>query len=177
MNDLLIAEVRIQEYGDKKNQEFDRRFRLPPKSLPELILFERIKDKESGKVDFKEIRYGGPTDKDSLVTFLRAKAPTVMPVLPGCLKEFDRLAERYMRAKSEKEREVVHAKTIRKRDQMREDGDPPINVESASRYVKLMQIALGKSVLRLFVASKMLVFSSLFQAWITTRSSGRRRSG
>ena len=143
MNDLLIAEVRIQEYGDKKNQEFDTRFRLPQQSLPELILFERTKDKDTGKVDFKEIRYGGPTDKDSLVTFLRAKAPKVMPVLPGCLKEFDRLAERYMRAKTEKEREVVHAKTIRKRDQMREDGDPEVKVESASRYVKMMQIGLG----------------------------------
>lgn len=84
MNDLLIAEVGIKDYGDFDNQEIANKFKVKKEDFPVLKLF--IKGKEE-PVDFGNNNY----DADTIKKFIRSNSNVYLG-LPGCLESFDGIA-------------------------------------------------------------------------------------
>jgi endoplasmic reticulum protein 29 len=84
VNDLLIAEVGIKDYGDFDNQEIANKFNVKKEDFPVLKLFVQGKDKpiDYGNKDF---------DADTIKKFIRSSS-NVYIGLPGCLESFDGIA-------------------------------------------------------------------------------------
>jgi len=104
LSNLLAAEVRIKDYGDKANQDVAERFGVSTEKagLPETILFKR---QEGGKVE-EVARYGGDYTMASLRLFLASKAGLSI-TMEGCIKELDQLAQMFSQAGSKEEREKI----------------------------------------------------------------------
>lgn len=84
MNDLLIAEVGIKDYGDFDNQEIANKFKVKKEDFPVLKLF--IQGKEE-PVDFGHNNF----DADTIKKFIRSNSNVYLG-LPGCLESFDGIA-------------------------------------------------------------------------------------
>ena len=93
VDDILIAEVRVKEHGDKANQDLVEQWNWPFKSneqYPEFVLL--IKE---GRKGFKETRYGGETSTEEFKAFLKHKTGIYLS-LPGCSQKLDALAEEFV---------------------------------------------------------------------------------
>merc|ERR1712098_791859 len=102
-------------------------------ALPESVLFKA----EGGLL--KEVaRYGGDYSVNSLRTFLSSKTGIYLK-LEGCIKELDQLAERYVKASSREERDMV----LFAAEHWAQHGSEETK-EQAQVYVKLMKAALGE---------------------------------
>jgi ERp29, N-terminal domain len=86
VNDLLIAEVGIKDYGDFDNQEIATKFKVKKEDFPVLKLFIQGKDEpiDYGQKDF---------DADAIKKFIRSSS-NVYIGLPGCLENFDGIASK-----------------------------------------------------------------------------------
>jgi len=130
---LLAAEVRIKDYGDKANQDVAARFgvRVEKEGLPETLLFAR--DQE-GRVR-EAARYGGDYSLGSLRRFLASKTG-VLVHLEGCIRELDLLVERYSKAATREEREkILFSAESWAKEKEEED--------TAKVYVKMMAAGLA----------------------------------
>merc|ERR1711872_300680 len=128
-HNLLLAEVRIKDYGDFGNKDVAERFGVNPEkdSLPEIVVFRGSEE---------VARYGGDYTEDNLRTFISSKTGVYIK-LEGCLKELDILAARFAKAVSKEERKKVLFAAESWAKAMK-DGEQ----EAASVYVKLMQAAV-----------------------------------
>ena len=105
VDDLLVAEVGIKDYGDKDNEELGKKYGVEKAQVPTVLLF--VADGDGGKARQFRFPAGEDFKADNLKGFIRKHAGIYMP-LPGCLEEFDRLAENLIRAKSSSKRRAGH---------------------------------------------------------------------
>merc|ERR1712241_154206 len=93
LEELFVGEVGIKDYGDKDNTDLAEKFNVQKDDYPVVILFE--KDSNTGKL--KDYRFDDEFKVDNLKNFVRQKTGIYMP-LPGCLEEFDIIADKLMTA-------------------------------------------------------------------------------
>lgn len=89
--DLLIAEVGVQDYGDKENQDLADLFNIKKDDHPVVLLFKDGNTKDPVKFDSTDFT------EDSLKRFVSTAAGVRLP-LEGCLEAFDVIAEQFMAA-------------------------------------------------------------------------------
>ncbi|XP_064459845.1 endoplasmic reticulum resident protein 29-like [Ornithodoros turicata] len=124
--ELLIAEVGVQDYGDKDNMDLAERYGVKKDDFPVLKLFL------SGQND--PVAYTGEFKADDIKGFLKKHAGVKLN-LKHCLPKFDELAEKFMKEedKAAQEKILEEAKTLQstlEKDSEKKSGDV---------YVKLMQ--------------------------------------
>eukprot|EP00930_Biecheleria_cincta_P098833 TRINITY_DN90483_c0_g1_i1.p1 TRINITY_DN90483_c0_g1~~TRINITY_DN90483_c0_g1_i1.p1 ORF type:complete len:247 (-),score=67.39 TRINITY_DN90483_c0_g1_i1:25-765(-) len=84
---LLIAEVPVQEYGDKENDDLRQTFKLTKDDFPAYFLIDEAHPQPG-------LRYSGSIKADLLANWLRKhniKIPSI-----GTLEEFDALAKEFL---------------------------------------------------------------------------------
>nr|XP_039257439.1 endoplasmic reticulum resident protein 29-like [Styela clava] len=84
--DFIIAEVGINEYGEKENQDLANRYGIRKDNYPQYRLFK-------GDLD-SPISHSGGTTHFEIVRFLRENG--IYVGLDGCLERLDSLAEKFM---------------------------------------------------------------------------------
>ncbi len=97
IDNLLIAEVGIKDYGDKDNEELGKKYGVEKAKFPTVLLF--VLDESTGKMEQFRFPEEESFKADNLKGFIRKHAGIYMP-LPGCLEEFDKLSEKLVNAKS-----------------------------------------------------------------------------
>ncbi len=128
VNNLLVAEVGIKDYGELNNVELGERFDIKKDDYPAVVLFKRYED---GTLE--HIRYRGEEfSSEALKSFLRQHTGLVM-ALSGCLEEFDKLADQIFEVKEKQWPEILTAMKA-KADSVTE----PENKKKADMYVKIM---------------------------------------
>merc|ERR1719295_1961070 len=78
----MVAEVPVQEYGDKENDDLRERFKLVKDEFPAYLFFKA--GEEAG-------RYSGNIKADLLITWLRRQGVKIPSI--GTIEELDVLAE------------------------------------------------------------------------------------
>jgi len=117
---FLIAEVPVQEYGDKDNSDVAERYSLQKDDFPAYLFFTG--DKPEGE------RYSGEVKADALAAWLR-KFKIKMPS-QGSIPEFDTLLKDFF-GSGKKAEHIVAAKKLAE-EQYSTD-------RKASMYVKIME--------------------------------------
>jgi len=84
---MFVGVVAVQEYGDKLNEDLAARFGVKKDNFPVYKLFKKG---STTPVDYK-----GEVTANALTLFLKSEAGLYLS-LPGCLQEFDRLAQSFM---------------------------------------------------------------------------------
>ena len=97
VKNLLLAEVRIKEFGDKENQDVAKWNSVSTDALPELLFYADGKQSK---------RYGAEFTLDALKLFLRHSTGAALP-LPGCVAQLDPLAAEFAAADGAKARRVI----------------------------------------------------------------------
>lgn len=116
---FLIAEVPVQEYGDKENDDLRERFKINKDDFPVYYLFNE-KNKEGKK-------YSGAVKAADLGTWLRQNQIR-MPAI-GTIDELDQIAKKFMKEKADAD--IESAKKLA-------EGDYKTD-RKAAMYVKIMQ--------------------------------------
>jgi endoplasmic reticulum protein 29 len=134
VDDLMVAEVGIKDYGEKDNEELGKRFGASKDNYPVVMLF--VRDEKTKKIN--EFRF--PASEDfkaaNLKNWMRQKSDIYLP-LPGCLEEFDRLADRLMSATSPGEKGKVMAEAEKALIDL--STDEADKAKKAEIYVKIMR--------------------------------------
>lgn len=132
VNDLLVAEVNVKDYGDKENSDLAEKYEVKTKDFPVLKLFKK---------DIKEpVPYLGEFKQDDIVAFVKAQTGVYIG-LPGCIQEFDMLAQNFIKNRNKEERE----KMMKQAKEMIARGmDSKQSEEMANIYIKLMEKILDK---------------------------------
>jgi len=126
--ELLIAEVGVQEFGDKENKDLADKYGVTKDDFPVLKLFV------DGNLE-NPINFDGEFKSDSIISFVR-KHSGIKILLDKCLQDFDELAERFMSKDISKEDQQKIVEDAKQRlDGLTDDG----HKKSADIYVKLMQ--------------------------------------
>jgi len=149
--DLLIADVPVQDYGDKDNSDLAERFSVKSDDFPEYRLFL------NGKTE--PVAYTGDEAKADDIKKFIVKESGLWLGLPACIQEFDELVKEFLRAAAgsdartsviakaaalaeaittdtpKRDRAVVYVKTMQK---IVENGDGYIKSELA-RVEKLSE--------------------------------------
>jgi len=127
VQDMLMAEVNVKDYGDKDNQDLAEKYDAKSKDFPVLKLFKK------GTAD--PATYTGEWKMDDIVTWVKSNTGIYVG-LPGCIEDFDMLANDFMKTKDKKKREEF----LKKAKAMVEKGlDNAKDTEFAQIYVKLME--------------------------------------
>lgn len=100
VDDLLIGEVGVKDYGEKDNEELARKYGATKDNFPVVKLF--IKGK-SEPIPFDDSK--GFTS-DELRRFVRENSGLYLS-LPGCVKELDKLAIKFMKSKSDARKKIL----------------------------------------------------------------------
>ncbi|XP_068623637.1 endoplasmic reticulum resident protein 29 [Battus philenor] len=100
VEDLLVAEVGVKDYGEKDNEALAKKYGATKDNFPIVKLF--IKGK-SEPLPFDESK--GFT-VDELRRFVREKTGLYLS-LPGCIKELDKLAAKFIKADTEQRKEIL----------------------------------------------------------------------
>lgn len=124
--DLLVAEVPVQDWGEKDNADLATRFDIKNDDFPEYRLFLQ------GKAD--PVAYtGDETRADDIKKFI-VKESGLWLGLPACIQEFDELVKRFLHAAADDRKSIVaEAETLK------ETITDPAKKERAVVYVKTMQ--------------------------------------
>lgn len=101
-NNLLIADVGIEEYGDKFNSDLGEKFGVKAKEdMPKLLLFK--KDSLDNPVAFK-----GEWKSDNFKAFIKEHSKLKL-LLEGCVSELDDLAEKFASSEDKESKEKLLA--------------------------------------------------------------------
>eukprot|EP00095_Tigriopus_kingsejongensis_P006876 maker-scaffold605_size125465-snap-gene-0.32 protein:Tk06876 transcript:maker-scaffold605_size125465-snap-gene-0.32-mRNA-1 annotation:"endoplasmic reticulum protein erp29" len=130
ISQLFVGEVGIKDYGDKDNDDLGRRFKIVKEDYPVMMIF--IKNQDSGEI--VSSKFAGEFKSANLKNFIRQKSGIYLP-LPGCLEEFDNLADHFMQSTelSGKQQALKNAEV--KLQRVSEDK----NKKRAENYVKYMK--------------------------------------
>ncbi|XP_029056663.1 endoplasmic reticulum resident protein 29 [Osmia bicornis bicornis] len=131
--DLLVAEVRVKDYGVKDNSDLAARYKIKSEDFPAILLFLQGKTEPVPFVAEKESEFTA----DNIKRFIKLKSGVYFG-LPGCIEQLDRLAEEF-KSSGEKDR-----KEILNKAKVFEKTLPEIQRTAAKVYVKTMERILEK---------------------------------
>lgn len=100
-HDLLVAEVRVKDYGFKDNSDLIARYNIKSEAFPAVLLFLQGKTNPIPFVADKDVAFTA----DNIKRFIKMKSGVYLG-LPGCVEKLDRLAEEF-RTSGEEERRVI----------------------------------------------------------------------
>lgn len=138
-HDFLVAEVGVQDYGDKENADLAERFGVKKDDFPVLKLFLAGKE--------EPITYSGEFKADDIKAFVK-KNSGIKLQLKHCLPEFDALASKFMKEENKEAQETILAETKKLQEELTKEVDK----KSADVYVKMMQKVLERG--KAFVESE-----------------------
>ncbi|XP_053557678.1 endoplasmic reticulum resident protein 29 [Bombina bombina] len=128
--DLLVAEVGISDYGDKLNLDLAERYKLDKEKFPYYYLFV------NGDIE-NPLPYTGQVKTIAIQHWLNAKG--VYLGMPGCLEEFDGLAEEFVRSGNKEEQEEILKKAQGMLEGIGQSEKPP-----GEQYIKIMSKILAQ---------------------------------
>lgn len=100
VDDLLIAEVGVKDYGEKDNEQLAKKYGATKENFPIVKLFIKGKSEPITFDDSKGF------NSDELRLFIRENTGIYLS-LPGCVKELDNLAIEFMKEKKDDRNKVV----------------------------------------------------------------------
>ncbi|XP_013145950.1 PREDICTED: endoplasmic reticulum resident protein 29 [Papilio polytes] len=100
VEDLLVAEVGVKDYGEKDNEELAKKYGATKDNFPIVKLFVKGKNEPILFDDSKGF------SADELRRFVREKTGLYLS-LPGCVKELDKLAAKFINADQDKKKEIL----------------------------------------------------------------------
>ena len=156
-NGIVFAQVLIPGFGRHENHDLAERFGLSDGTLPELVLFSKHAT-VPGKLEMKETRYGGPLTLEQLRKFLELKTG-IWVRLPGCLDEFDELAQLFARNSGKDRRKIMQQTEELIQSYLYSDVTDKAN--TGQKYLKIMKILLQRSD---FVTTESLRIEGLLQS-------------
>jgi len=130
VDDLLIAEVGIKDYGEQENHDLADRFGIKKDDLPVIKLFV---DGVPGGHDYED-----EFKADEMKKFIRMKSGVYIG-LSSCLEKFDNLAMDFMNAKEE-HRNII----LSQAEKLARQYNDVTQKKSAETYVKLMRKVIEK---------------------------------
>lgn len=125
--DLLVAEVNIQDYGDKENADLGERYDIKSDDYPEYRLFIQGKS--------EPIKYTGDEGKSDKIKQFVTKETGLWLGLPACIKEFDELVKKFFKSENDEGRKAVIEEAKKEKEELSEE----VAKERASVYIKTMQ--------------------------------------
>ncbi|XP_054722687.1 endoplasmic reticulum resident protein 29-like, partial [Uloborus diversus] len=131
--DLLIAEVGVQDYGEKENSDLADKYNVHKDDFPVLKLF--IEEKS------EPFTFTGNFKADEIKNFIK-KHSSVRLVLDKCLPQFDELAEKFMASDDKTEWKNILEQSKR----LAEDLSDETEKKSADVYVKMMQKIIERGI-------------------------------
>ena len=134
--DLLIAEVGIQDYGDNENKDIGDRYSINKDDFPVFMIFKSDDLKNPIRLP-KEAEFKA----DSIKHFIK-KNSGIRILLDNCIAKLDELAENFMKdslKKEDREKILKNAKAEVKnvKEEMKKSGDI---------YLKLMERVIERGV-------------------------------
>lgn len=130
---LLIAEIGIQDYGDRENTDLAERYKVKKDDYPVVKLFL------NGDLD-NPVNFDGKDFKaDAIKHFIREHSGLRL-VLDQCLQEFDEIVEKFLESSSSKEAQQQIFDDAKAKAETLLQGDK----KSADIYIKLMQKVLER---------------------------------
>ncbi|CAH0713681.1 unnamed protein product, partial [Brenthis ino] len=133
-DNLLFAEVGVKDYGEKDNEALAARFGATKDNFPVVKLFIK------GEKD--PITYDGPKTltSDLLRQFIRDNSNVYLS-LPGCIKELDELATKFMSSDKENRKNVLQETKKYLEEIVSKDNKHSINGKT---YLTIMEKILEK---------------------------------
>lgn len=151
--DLLVAEVGVQDYGDKENSDLAERFDVKKDDFPVVKLFlEGQKEPLTFSGDFKA---------DELKNFIKQHS-SVRLVLDKCLQQFDELAEKFIEQRGKVEQINIMEQAEELSQSLRGEAEK----KSAGVYIKMMQKVIERG--PNFILSEMERVKNIKDGKITT---------
>ncbi|CAL1281643.1 unnamed protein product [Larinioides sclopetarius] len=151
--DLMIAEIGVQDYGEKENSDIAERFGVSKDDFPVLKLFVEGKD--------EPITFTGDFKADEIKNFIKQHS-YVRLVLNKCLPQFDELAEKFMAADRQDQKDVILSEAKQKVAEVSSAEEK----KSADVYIKMMQKVIERGVG--FIASEKERVKNIKEGKITT---------
>ncbi|XP_069136386.1 endoplasmic reticulum resident protein 29-like [Argopecten irradians] len=99
-DEVLVAEVQVQDYGDKENADLAERFGVTKEDFPVYFLFL------SGDAENPKKFLGNPKNADDVKKFLIRESGLWLG-LPSCLEEYDKRVQEFLKASAEKRAEIL----------------------------------------------------------------------
>ncbi|KAK6636412.1 hypothetical protein RUM43_010073 [Polyplax serrata] len=131
INDLLVAEVGVKDYGDKENLDLAEKYGVKKDEFPVIKLFVQ------GKT--KPVTFTNDFKAENIQKFIRQNSGVYIG-LPGCLEEFDQIAMEFSKQVSiEKKKQL-----LRKMENLWDSATGKSNQKSAETYVKTMRKIIEK---------------------------------
>jgi len=116
-DEVIVATVGVQEYGDKLNEDLAARFSVAKDNFPVYKLFRKGQE---------PLDYTGEVKTDNLIRFLKDNIPGFYVALPGCIKALDDLAGQFMATagggRNLKREEAERAVAALEKDSEKESG-------------------------------------------------------
>jgi len=128
-SELLVAEVSVQDYGEKENSDLASRFDIKKDDFPEYRLFVQGKD--------EPVAYTGDEARSDDIKKFIVKESGLWLGLPACLQEFDELVKQFLHATGNERKTIVD-----KADALKDTISDAVKKERAVVYVKTMQKVL-----------------------------------
>jgi len=132
---LFVGEVGIKDYGDKDNEALGEKYKVTKEDMPAVFMF--IKNAIDGTVTHH--RFSGEFNVGNLKSFIRQTSGIYMP-LQGCIEEFDKLADKLLKATDEEDKKKI----VREAE---DEWDKVQGIKGQKRaevYVKVMRKVLNE---------------------------------
>jgi len=134
VDNLLVAEVPVKDYGDKDNEDLAIRYGLTKKDFPVVKLFV---NGQSEPYTFDDENF----NQEKLQQFVVKYSKTVVYIgLPGTIEQFDELASEFAKEKSVEKRQDI----LLRAEMLWDKTEGKQKQRSAEIYVMSMRKALEK---------------------------------
>ncbi|BFZ15820.1 hypothetical protein BsWGS_18859 [Bradybaena similaris] len=130
--DLLVAEVQVADYGDKDNADLAERYGITKEKFPAYRLYL------NGNTQEPVVFAANAENSDDVKNFVIRESGLWLG-RPGCLEEFDKLVEEFLKA-SVDQRAAVLEKAEQAVGQLSQDSEKA----SADVYIKTMKKVVEK---------------------------------
>lgn len=102
VDDLLLAEVGIKDYGNKDNSELAKRFNVDKSDLPVVLLFIKGKNEPEKIVDGKSIDF----TENNIKRLIKLKTGIYIGLV-GCIEQLDRYAQEFKLADDNEKKNIL----------------------------------------------------------------------